>query len=609
MPFVYIKKVKNHQYVEVCESYRDPKTMRPRRRTLERHGNLKTLLEKDPEYVAKLEARCADLRDAEQEARAKQYAVNMEKAIEELRGRQNAAAKPNGARVLNVGAALVYEVWKNLEMPALFRRLQSDTEIEYPYDKLAFLLCCQRLIHPASKLQTFNSRDKLIMSLPGLNDLNTIYRTLDQLDKDKDKILKRLNTAISKKIERDLTVAFYDVTTYYFESRQESEMRGFGMSKDGKPGEVQVVLGLVIDDKGIPIDYELYRGNESEFGTMAPIIERVISRYNIRKLTVVADRGLNSSQNLLKLSEKGIDFVIAQKVRNCSAEKQEEILSDENWRTTLATDEGEILCRYKTLDVMREVRESRISEKTGRKYITNNVLATLPVKWVVTYSQSRANKDLSDLNRAIDKAQKALDEHQPLKSNRGYRALIKAPKLKGDSEHKPSLNEEKIADARKWAGYYAICTNRTDIDEKEIVRIYRQLWRIEDCFRTSKTNLESRPCFVWNDARIRGHFLSCYVALTIQKYMEHLLKLELGDDRVTTNKMCSALQNANVAVIRGHGCNPATCYLRLYEAGLFDDMSRCFGLEPLLELEEAVGIRRKLKLRQINQGASDIVTT
>ena len=73
--------------------------------------------------------------------------------------------------------------------------------------------------------------------------------------------------------------------------------------------------------------------------------------------------------------------------------------------------------------------------------------------------------------------------------------------------------------------------------------------------------------------------------------------------------MCSALQNANVAVIRGHGCNPATCYLRLYEAGLFDDMSRCFGLEPLLELEEAVGIRRKLKLRQINQGASDIVTT
>ena len=163
-----------------------------------------------------------------------------------------------------------------------------------------------------------------------------------------------------------------------------SDYKDFGISKDHKVNEVQVVLGLVMDENGIPIDYELFNGNTNEFGTMVPLIEKIKKTYHLKQLIVVADRGLNSCQNLFDLKDIGCDFVIAQKFKTTSEHLKEQILDQENWQQFVYNDDGAETCRYKTLDVTQELHEMRESPTTHRNYKTSNVLGTMDLKWVVS---------------------------------------------------------------------------------------------------------------------------------------------------------------------------------------------------------------------------------
>ena len=378
------------------------------------------------------------------------------------------------------------------------------------------------------------------------------------------------------------------MTTYRFESRSVSEYKDFGLSKDHKVNEVQVVLGLVMDENGIPIDYELFNGSTNEFGTMVPLIKKIKKTYQLEQLIVVADRGLNSSQNLFDLKEIGCDFVIAQKFKTGNAEIKKQILDNDNWEQFICNDDGEVSCRYKTLNVTQNLYEMKESPKTHRNYKTSQVLDTMDLKWIVSYSPCRAAKDKSDRDRAIEKAQKAIKDPNRLRNN-GYKSLIKIPKGHGS----PCLNWDKISEQEKWDGYYVICTN-LDISPQKATGIYRKLWQIEDCFRVSKTHLEARPCFVWTDPHIYGHFLSCFISLVIEKYMLYMLKKELGKGEITDEKMLESIRTAQVVL---DDLNPQVpLYLRLYEAGLFDRIATVFGLGVLNRVENPSALRRKLHL-------------
>lgn len=127
------------------------------------------------------------------------------------------------------------------------------------------------------------------------------------------------------------------------------------------------------------------------------------------------------------------------------------------------------------------------------------------------------------------------------------------------------------------AGYYAVCTNLETKTPSEIMGIYRHLWQIEDCFRVSKTTLEARPCFVWTKEHIKGHFMSCFISLVIEKYLRHVLKSKFKE--ITNDEINTALRTALLAYDNGNPQVPM--YLRLYSSeSRFDDMLRTFGLEP-----------------------------
>ena len=161
------------------------------------------------------------------------------------------------------------------------------------------------------------------------------------------------------------------------------------------------------------------------------------------------------------------------------------------------------------------------------------------LQWIVSYRPRRAKKDRADRDRAMDKARDAIKNPGKLRLT-GYKSLVKMPRKDGA----PQLDTEKIEEQSQWDGYYVICTN-LEISPERATEIYRKLWQIEDCFRVSKSQLETRPCFVWTDSHIYGHFLSCFISLVLEKYMLYSLKQELGD-QVTHGKMCSALRQSQV---------------------------------------------------------------
>lgn len=593
MASVQIAKVAGKQYVYVVESFRN-ENGQPRMRRIENHGLLEAMLAKDPEALDKLRERVTkenELRKTTQAQLIESEAQQRIKELEELRAGK--ALELTHCPRFNLGSAVLWKIWKELTLPQHFNARQSTSNIEYPYGKTAFLLSNERILQPGSKKKAFESKGRHIVNFDDVDDINSVYRVLDQLASDKELIVKRLNLAINKALNRDLTVALYDVTTYSFESRTADELRDFGLSKDHRSGEVQVVMGLVVDQFGIPVDYELFPGNTAEFGTMLPIIKRFKETYNIKRCIVVADRGLNSNENLLGLLDLGCDFILAQKIKNCPAEIEQRIFDGEDWINTYTEETGEITYRFKELPVTKEVKESKISQKTGKKYTTSKTIGTLDVKWVVSYSATRAHKDLTDLDRAVTKAEKAIQTGQSLTSTSGFRSLITIPKGKG----KATLNSEKIAEARRWAGYYGICTNIKDLSADKITQTYRQLWQIEDCFRVSKTNLEMRPCFVWTKEHILGHFMSCFISLVIEKYLLHRMKAVLGDD-ATVEKLSAAMRTADVAYMPGSPTKPL--YARLFEPGLFDEICKLFEIQKVDVFESRMSLSKKLGLRQLS---------
>lgn len=592
---VCVIKNRKYQYVRVCRAYRNEKGQ-PTSETIENHGRLDECLKKDPNYVETLRERIAKQNALQKEVEAKlfqdQLAENTQRLIDaKNQSSTDALNDYSSCRRLNIGVAVIKRVWDQLNLSSSFQYLQSKTKVKYRYDHLAFMLSALRILLPSSKLRAYQHRNDYIVDFSEFDNLKTVYNVLNRLAQDKQAIVRSLNRQISKLTKRDLTLAFYDVTTYGFESQAQSELKDFGLSKANKVNEVQVVLGLVMDSNGIPVDYDLLPGNTSEFGTMIPIIERVKQTYNIDRLTVVADRGLNSSENLSKLKSMNCDFVIAQKIRNCSQEIQDEILDEANWEQTVFDEQtGEVFCRYKHLSVPRELRETKISPKTGKKYNTSKSIETMDVNWVVSYSPKRAHKDNADTDRLVSKAQKAIDNKQSLVSSRGYRALLKVPKTNENVQ----LDLAKIADRRKWAGYYAVCTNLPVDDHQKIMSMYRQLWQIEDCFRTSKTWLETRPCFVWTDEHIQGHFMSCYLALTIERLMKFLVRQ--AGLQISSEALLQTLRTASVTPV-SNTSKSAVVYQKMDVDQYFDDVCEVFGLGRLHRYESRGGLLKALKLK------------
>ena len=501
---------RGNKYVRVVHSYRDPETNKPKMKVIKNYGNLEKLLKQDKNFLEKLEKEIK-----EKNERLKESTIDKIKKIETNNFEKEGLVRKNYGY-------LVYEkMWQELGISRWIKDIKTRSKIEI--EEILKQLVFQRLLTPSSKKSAYDHREDYV---DFRNDLilEDYYRVLDIIYDEKEKLEKHLNSTLKKKFNRELNVVLYDVTTYYFESVKKDEIKGFGFSKDNKVNQVQVVMGLLIDNNGIPVGYELYPGNTSEFSTLYPVIKNLKEKYKLKKVIVAADRGLNSGKNLLLLKELGLDYVMAYKLKGAKKEIKEKLFEDGY------TIEKEF--KYKLIEHVKEIRVDGKAEK-----IQDNLL--------LGYSEKRDKKDKADRQRLLDKADKLLNNPSMMKQElkKGGKKFIKVTKGNLDIE----LDVKQIEEAEKMDGFFAIEYSQKELTGREVREIYGSLWKIEDSFRVLKTNLEARPIFVWSEKRIRAHFLICYLALVIERYLEKLLK----DNNVnlSTAKIQEAIRNTTLGSV------------------------------------------------------------
>lgn len=341
-------------------------------------------------------------------------------------------------------------------------------------DPLIKDLIIARIYSPVSKKET----QEILLDLFGRHyALKTVYRHLRKgMDKGlKDSFQKALIGFVKDSLGDSLRLVFYDVTTLYFESGFKEGLRDFGFSKDHRPMDTQIIIGLVVNKDGFPLYFDIFQGNTFEGHTFLPVIEHIRQLLGIKELVVIADSAMISQENIGKLSETGIGFVVGARVANLPSRMIDTISKE------LSSQDGRI--------ITTTYRDHRL---------------------LCEYSTKRASKDRSDRLKSIDKAKAAI-LYPSVVTNR-FRFVKQ-------NKHKLSLNEELIAKAEKLEGIKGYLTN-TNLPERTVVDRYHDLWRVESSFRLTKSDLEARPIFHHLDETIKAHLVIVFAALAISKYIE-----------------------------------------------------------------------------------------
>lgn len=576
-----IQKNGDRKYVSIKESFWDAARKKYSSRTVENFGRLDILEKDNPNILAELRQRVESFNENKETEKQKLILARVEKATQKIEVVQDANADN---RTLMIGAVPYRQLWNKLSLTRKLRDFQKESKAKYDLAEAIFYMVAARSLMPDSKLGQWEKRNTFLYGGPQLK-LCHLYRSLDLLVKNKDNLVTYLNRQIARHYKRTVNVALYDVTTYWFESQDADTLRNFGFSKDNKVNQVQVVMGLLIDQNGIPIDYELFPGNTNEFGTMIPILKRLKEQYDLERVIVTADRGLNSGRNLKQILDLGLEYVIAYRLRN-SGEKIRALIADENGWTYRRSSNISDVSKYRITGESRPVRW--VDENTGE--IHNE---TLESNLLVNYSAKRAMKDAHDRQRLIDKAKRYEDNPSMLKSDlrRGGKSYLKIDADGLSAE----VDEARIRKNAFFDGYYGISYSDSEMSPEEVLAVHHSLWQIEESFRISKSLFEARPCFHWKESRIRGHFLICYLALVLHRLLERTLA-DAGEV-ITAERIVTALAEAElIEVMMSDG---QATYAKVRTEGDFERICKAVGLECLPRLAKAATVKRALKLKEL----------
>lgn len=555
-----ITRTNGREYAAIVEDLYDPKRRGSVPRTLKTYGNLVKLRLSNPKIDEQIQEELNRLNTDKQIAEklwTERYTTQIGSDLDY-----------EAMKALDIGGLFYQKLWDRLGLSNWFSQAKRNTrgKIQFDLNQSAFLLASGRILRPQSKKRTFLGASDSIIDFSKLN-LQNLYDTLSFLASRKDTLINHLNKQIKEVFDRVQTIAFYDCTTFYFESFDSDELRARGMSKDNKTNEVQVVMGLLIDADGIPINYQLFRGNTSEMNTMIEVVKAYRKEAGLGDITIVADRGLNSSLNLKQLRAEQFHYIVAQSIHRLSAQCRARVF-DDNWDEVWTSSEGDDIFKIKRI------------RQPSQEGLDNEI--------IVTWSKKRAAHDLKVLEERYSKSKEMLakgDSAIDASFKHGTRQFLVRNKEKNSKEKSFKLNESLYERRVKEAGFYALVSSKKQSSSSDLYGDLRQLWRIENCFRVLKSNLDARPVFVWTPDHIRGHFVICYLALVMER-IGHLM-VERKGLPYSPQEIIEVLQEAKVLAME-QKTPSKTLYLRIPPGG--DEQANRIAREKVDSLLALVGI-------------------
>ena len=439
--------------------------------------------------------------------------------------------KPN-----NLGYIFLKNIYDELELNKFFKDKQDKLNIEYCLNDIFKLLIYSRIMNPGSKKEAYENKDIYFDNFDF--SLKDLYRSLDNFCKYQEDIQTWLWNHTKEKYNRDVSNSYYDCTNYYFEISYNDEdlideegnvlIKGYrkkGPSKENKKDPI-IQMGLLMDNTDLPLSYNLFPGNESEKTTLRPALKKVKRNFGIERTIVVADRGLNTSDNTVFIAGKNDDnsrnhdgYIYGQSVLGADKEFKDYVLKDDYIIDKIIEDNETIYFKHKSRMFAKTIQIKRNGKRTNKSVIYQ--------KQMVYYSQKYADRQKYERELVIAKAKDLISNPGKYTRATSVGAAAFVNNIQFDKETglisdglTLSLNEEKIKELEKYDGYYSIVTSELEMSDKDLRDKYRGLWKIEETFKITKSILKSRPVYVWTKEHIEAHFLTCFISLLILRLLE-----------------------------------------------------------------------------------------
>lgn len=488
-------------HIKVCENQRV--NGQPRKKQIRKIG-----VAHDPSEIEQFKRFAAKVIDAEVARR--NGSLSLFDSSDSLEG------SPTPARAISDYRNLREEERRYEGIRDIFGKLFNDSGfgalLSKPTNEILKNTVLARIEEPVSKKKT---RENLMRGCGFETSLDSIYRMMDKLEGKIPKLAELTMADARKLFDDKIDVVFFDVTTLYFESVEEDELRSFGYSKDQKFHSTQVVLALAVTGEGLPIGYKLFPGNTAETRTLIACLDEWKQHIPIGRVVFVADRAMFNAGNLSALDKAGYEFVVAATLRRMNKDMTEKILDKEGFSPLETSSKGS-----KNRTLLKIIEHSMIVTKGNKKKGTEDEFVN--GRLVITHSTERAAKDKKDRDRILEKMKSLLGpksetEADKLVSNKGY---LKYAKFEGK---KPtSIDNDKVEKDARWDGIHGLFTNAR-LTPAETLGYYRQLWTIEATFRVSKSDIEMRPIYHFKKERIHAHIAICFMALYLVRKLQLLL--------------------------------------------------------------------------------------
>ena len=485
--FVRVKKNREYSYLQIVESRREGKSVK--QRVLATLGQYDALA-----ASGKIDDLARSL-------------LKFTAGIQVIDAHREGSLQAHGTK--SIGPALVFDrIWRELGIRDVIVEKLEGKRFRFSVERAIFLTVLHRLFDPGSDRAAEHWKDDYrIDGVEGL-ELHHLYRAMSWLG---GSLVQHGNNPLTLRTRKDLIeeelfhrnrdlfssldLVFFDTTSLYFEGQGGESLGQHGHSKDSRPDLRQMIAGAILDGSGRPICCELWPGNVTDVTTLIPIVERLKTRFAIASVCVVADRGMISAGTIERLEgeEFHMDYILGVRMRMVK-EVREEVLASGDAFTTVT---GK---RLKATDPSPlRVREQWIGDH----------------RYIVCHNEEQARKDAADRTAIVESLRDKLhDGDKSLVGNNGYRKYLKS----GGEEHF-TVDEEKIDAERRFDGTWVLRTN-TNLDAAEVALKYKQLWMVEDIFRSVKSLLETRPIYHHHDETIRGHVFCSFLALVVLKELE-----------------------------------------------------------------------------------------
>ena len=438
----------------------------------------------------------------------------------------------------NFGYAALSKIYHELELDKFLNNRQRHTKESYDANTILKMLVYSRILAPASKKSSFDHRE---MFFEKTNySLDDVYRCLSFLNKHKETIQVWINDKIKENYGRDTSLIYYDVTNYYFETDEQNDFLRKGVSKEHRPNPI-VQMGLFMDNNAIPITYELFAGNTNDCLTYRPNFGRIKKQFNLGRVISVADKGMTTGDNIwYTINTPSHDgYVFSMSIRGAEKSMKEYVLNDEGY-VWLGKE-----YKRKSRKYPRTIQVTSTSGKKIKKQVDE--------KQVVFWSEKYAKRAKAEREATLAKARDLAANPGSYTRATSYGAAKYVKKVDYDKDTGEILtassildiDEDLIREEEALDGYYMLLTSEMDTPDDKIIDMYRGLWRIEESFKITKSELEARPVYVWTREHIEAHFLTCFVALTISRILEMKLEHKYSAGRIIdslSRAECSLLQ-------------------------------------------------------------------